>query len=142
MGVQMARVQKMAEQITIPIPNLELNTFDFCCYRRCSHPYSRERGDDNQKQNNNAIGKQRYVCPRWEQGIQRSPGSLYAVCSACGRLVAAPGLTSHSHAVTVRLAHSPRAPILPLPSPFDQEPRLVTPLVVVFKHPQATSIAP
>jgi hypothetical protein len=41
----------MAEQISISVPNPDLNSFDFPPLLM-SHPGSRERGDDNLNQNN------------------------------------------------------------------------------------------
>jgi hypothetical protein len=144
MDAQKARIKAMSEQFSIPVPNLEFGPFE-------PPPLSLMApsvGNLNavapttnktmmpQENNKDHVFDERKMprappAPRmppalpvqslWQHEIQSSPHTARAIGS--GPL-------------------SPRAPMPPRPSPWDQGPNLEIPTAAVPKHPPATSIAP
>ncbi|KAH9988844.1 hypothetical protein BJV77DRAFT_723618 [Russula vinacea] len=116
MDAQMARVQKMSEQFSIPIPNLDLKPFEFPLLSLMPSPVGNEvttKTMTQQETHGRSVLDGRKP--------QDSPPTARTIASG---------------------PFSARAPMAPRPSPLDQELKPVAPAGVIAKHPQATSIAP
>jgi hypothetical protein len=137
MDAQMARVQKMSEQFSIPIPDLDLKPFEFPPLSLMPPPVGNEvttKTMTQQETHGRSVLDGRKVfsappAPRMPPALpvqgswqpQDSPPTARTIASG---------------------PFSARAPMAPRPSPLDQELKPVAPAGVIAKHPQATSIAP
>ncbi|KAF8468070.1 hypothetical protein DFH94DRAFT_685681 [Russula ochroleuca] len=107
------RARNLSKKFSNPIPNLELNIFDFP---------PREGGDDNDNRTTTRMPEEINGRPTVDgRKPQHSPTTARAV--ALGPF-------------------SARAPMSPRPSALDQEPKPMTPVGLLFRHPQAMFIAP
>jgi hypothetical protein len=139
MDTQMARVRKMSEQFSIPIPNLESNPFDFSPLSLMPLPIGNAVASTTTKtmvqQENNGMS-----------ALDGCKVSSAPPAPCVPPALPVPGLwqpqgSPPTARTTASGQFSSRVTMPPRSSFLNQEPKPVTP-VVVPKHPQVTSMAP
>ena len=137
MDAQMARVQKMSEQFSIPIPNLESKPFEFPPLSLMPPPVG------------NAVTT-KTMPPQVNDGMSVLDGRKVFSAPLAPRMTPVlpvqgswqPQGSPPTARTTASGPFSARAPMPLRLSPLDQEPKPVAPAGVVAQHQQATSIAP